>query len=66
MSLEVYSVLHSILSDDELVEMAMDAANAAGIENPERLRAELQLRLAECRLLEQYGSLDEWDCDSWR
>jgi len=42
----------------------MDAAHAANVSNSEKLRAELELRLVEYRLQEQYGSLDEWDCDT--
>jgi hypothetical protein len=57
-------VLYGILADDELVNLVMDAAHAANVSNTEKLRAELELRLVEYRLQEQYGSLDEWDCDT--
>ncbi|MBS3933335.1 MAG: hypothetical protein KGZ35_03180 [Truepera sp.] len=53
-------MLYGILADDELTEMVMDAAGAAEIANPERLRDEFRLGLAEYRLLEQYGSHDAW------
>ncbi len=56
-------MLYGILADDELVELVMDAARAANVPNIAKLRAELELRLGEYRLFEQYGSLDEWDCD---
>jgi len=64
--LEVYSVLYGILADDELIALVMDAARAAGIPDPylTKLRAELELRLAEYRIQEQYGSVDEWDCNT--
>lgn len=64
MRLEVFSLLYGILADDELIELVMNAARAANVSDTKNLRAELELRLAEYRLLEQYGSLDEWDCDS--
>jgi hypothetical protein len=57
-------VLYGILADDELVDLVMDAAHAANITDTKKLRAELELRLAEYRLLEQNGSLDEWDFDT--
>jgi len=57
-------VLYGILANEKLIELVMDAAQAANIADTKNLRAELELRLAEYRLLEQYGSLDEWDCDS--
>lgn len=63
-SLEVFSLLYGILADDELTEMVMDSAMAAEVENLSRLQAEFELRLAEYRLLAQYGCLDPWDCDS--
>ncbi|MFZ5991147.1 MAG: hypothetical protein ACOYW9_05155 [Deinococcota bacterium] len=62
--LEVFSLLYGILADDELIELVMNAARAANVSDTKNLRAELELRLAEYRQLEQYGSLDEWDCDS--
>lgn len=63
-SQEVCSVLYGILANDELIDLVMDAAHAANVSNSEKLRAELELRLVEYRLQEQYGSLDEWDCDT--
>ena len=65
-SQEVCSVLYDILADDELIDLVMDAARAAGVPDPylTKPRAELELRLAEQRLLKRFGSLDEWDCDS--
>lgn len=63
-SQEVCSVLCGILTDEELVDLVIDAAHAANVSNTEKLRAELELRLTEYRLLRQYGSLDEWDYDS--
>jgi len=62
--LEVVSVLYGILANDELIDLVMDAAHAANVSNSEKLRAELELRLAEYRIQEQYGSVDEWDCDT--
>ena len=64
--LEVCSVLYGILADDELIALVMDAARAAGVPNPylTKLRAELELRLAEYRLQEQYGSVDKRDCNT--
>jgi len=64
--LEVCSVLYGILADDELIALVMDAARAAGVPDPylTKLRAELELRLAEYRIQEQYGSVDEWDCNT--
>lgn len=64
MRLEVISLLYGILADDELIELVMDAANAANVSNTEKLRAELELRLVEYRMQEQYGSLHECDCDT--
>lgn len=61
---EVCSVLYGILTDEELTEIVVDAAHAAGFENPERLRQEFRLRVIEKRLLDQYGDLDNWDLDS--
>lgn len=61
---EVFPLLYGILANDELIELVMDAARAASILDTTKHRAELELRLAEYRLLEQYGSLDEWDYDS--
>ncbi len=64
--LEVISLLYGILADDEITALVMDAARAADIPNPyiAKLRVELELRLVEYRMQEQYGSLDEWDCDT--
>jgi len=64
--LEVISLLYGILADDEITALVMDAAHAADIPNPyiAKLRAELELRLAEYRIQEQHGSVDEWDCDT--
>jgi hypothetical protein len=64
--LEVISLLYGILANDELIALVMDAARAAGIPDPylTKLRAELELRLAEYRIQEQYGSVDEWDCNT--
>ncbi len=73
MRLEVDSLLYGILADEDLIQIVLDAARAAEIENTTRLRAEFQLRLADYRLLGQYGDLDQgekdsdlehWDCDT--
>jgi hypothetical protein len=58
--LEVNSVLYGILADEGLVQLLLDAVRAAQIKNLARLRAKLELRLAEHRMLEQYGALDAW------
>jgi hypothetical protein len=57
----VVSVLYGILADEDLIQLVLDAARAAEAKNLGRLRAELELRLAEHRMLEQYGSHDAWD-----
>lgn len=57
-------MLYGILADDELIDLVIDAAHAANISDTKNLRAELELRLAEYRLLEQSGSLDEWNFDT--
>lgn len=54
---EVNSVLY-ILADDDIVQLVTDAARAARVPNLAQLLAEVRLRLAAHRLLEQYGAYD--------
>ncbi|ADI15421.1 hypothetical protein Trad_2311 [Truepera radiovictrix DSM 17093] len=59
---EVNSVLYGSLADEDLVQLVADAARAARVRNLAQLLAELRLRLAEYRLLEQHGA---YDADAW-
>ncbi|WMT56028.1 hypothetical protein [Truepera radiovictrix] len=56
------SVLYGSLADEDLVQLVADAARAARVRNLAQLLAELRLRLAEYRLLEQHGA---YDADAW-
>ena len=55
---EVVSLLYGSLADEDLVCLVLDAARAANVQNTKKLIAEFELRLAEYRLFEQYGSPD--------